>query len=366
MASNYTSILLPATKAFGTYTKPTVDIDAIMDNITIVFYTIIVLLGTTGNAVVIWMSGFRLKATVTNVWLCNLAVADLIFSLTRVTSLIKKLFFDYWPFGMFVCKFNGFFKYTNMFCSVFILAVISLDRALCVWRPVFSRQRRTLCAARLVSVGVWTVAVIFSAPYFVYRQVYIGKNNMSKCSLENPAVDLLFFLDYPFYLIPQVPQATEADNRAKTALYTIRFLCGFMLPFLIILSCYVLAGLGIRRTRILQKTRPLRILFGLVCAFFVCWGPYHFLLLVKMLDSKSQVVKVGLPLAKGVAYFNSCVNPLLYFCMGLDKRLRFNRSLSRVYAKALAEDWEGQTSQSKDYTGTGTVDDTGVENLEQK
>ncbi|KAK3525216.1 hypothetical protein QTP86_023310 [Hemibagrus guttatus] len=345
-SSNNTFILLPHTEASSKNGKTTVDIDAIMDNITIVFYTITVLFGITGNAVVIWMSGFRLKTSVTNVWLANLAVADLIFCLTRVTSLIKKLFYDYWPFGLFLCKFNGFFKYTNMFCSVFILAVISLDRVVCVWQPVFSRQRRTLCAARLISVGVWSVAVTFSAPYFVYRQVYTGKTNLSKCGLE-------------------VPESTEGDNRAKLALYSIRFLCGFLLPFLVILICYVLAGLGIRRTRILQKSRPLRILAGLVCTFFLCWGPYHFLLLAKMMDSKSQAVKVGLPIARGIAYFNSCVNPILYFCMGLDKRLRFRQSLSRVYARALAEDFEVPTSQSKD-TVSGTVDDSRVEIQEPK
>lgn len=162
------------------------------------------------------------------------------------------------------------------------------------------------------------------------------------------------------FLIPQVPLASEADKGAKLALYIIRFLCGFLLPFLIILSCYVLTGLGIRRTRILRKLQPLRILVGLVCAFFLCWAPYHSLLLVKMVDSKSQAVKVGLPIASGIAYFNSCVNPLLYFCMGLDKRLRFNQSLSRVYARALAEAWEEQTSQSKDCTGSGAADDSGV------
>lgn len=184
MASNNTFTLLTNTGVSSKNGKTTVDIDAIMDNITIVFYTITILFGTTGNALIIWISGFRLKSNVTNVWLVNLAVADLIFCLTRVTSLIKKLFYNYWPFGVFLCKFNGFFKYTNMFCSVFILAVISLDRALCVWRPVFTRHRRTLCAARLISVGVWIVAVIFSVPYYVYRQVYTGKNNLTKCSME--------------------------------------------------------------------------------------------------------------------------------------------------------------------------------------
>lgn len=262
-------------------------------------------------------------------WLVNLAIADLIFCFTRVFSLVKKLFFDHWPFGVFVCKFNGFFKYANMFCSVFLLAVISLDRAFCVWLPVFTKQQRTLWAARVVSVCIWAASVIFSTPYFLHRQVYLGKNNMSKCSLE-------------------VKEATEGDNSAKLALYCIRFLCGFLLPFLVVLICYILAGIGIRRTRLAGKSRPLRILASLVIAFFLCWGPYHCLLLVKMVDSKNAVVKFWHPVAKCVAYFNSCVNPLLYFCVGLSMRARFRPSLASVYKRALAEDMDGETTPSNE------------------
>ncbi|XP_066530641.1 C3a anaphylatoxin chemotactic receptor-like [Hoplias malabaricus] len=329
MSSNSSLSLVPQANVYGKNDKETVDIDTIMDNITIVLYTITILLGTIGNSVVIYMAGLSLKANVTNVWLVNLAVADLIFCLTRVTSLIKKLFYDHWPFGVFLCKFNGFFKYANMFCSVFLLAIISMDRAICVWWPVFSRQRRTLFAARLVSLGVWIVAVIFSSPYYVYRQVYLDKKNLSKCSLE-------------------VKELTEGDNTAKLALYSIRFSCGFLLPFLVILSCYAIAGLGIRRTRLSRKTRSLRILVSLVCAFFLCWGPYHCLLFAKMMHSKSQAVKVGLPIAKGMAYLNSCINPLLYFCMGLDRGQYSRQNLSAVYRRALAEDWEVPTSQSQE------------------
>ncbi|XP_069566462.1 fMet-Leu-Phe receptor-like [Brachyistius frenatus] len=307
----------------------TVDVDAIMDNVSIVLYTMTVVLGITGNSMVIWVAGFKLKPKVTNVWLVNLAIADLIFCFTRVFSLTKKLFFNHWPFGVFLCKFNGFFKYANMFCSVFLLAVISLDRVLCVWRPVFTKRRRTLRAATVVAVCVWTLAVLFSTPYFVYRQVYLGKNNLSKCSLD-------------------VKEAAMGDNSAKSALYSIRFLCGFMLPFMVILVCYILAGLGIRRTRLSGKSRPLRILASLVVAFFLCWAPYHCLLLVKMVDSKNPVVKIWHPIASGFAYFNSCVNPLLYFCMGLDVRGRFRQSLMGVYQRALADDVDGQTTQSNE------------------
>lgn len=146
----------------------------------------------------------------------------------------------------------------------------------------------------------------------------------------------------------QVKEASKNDNTAKNALYSIRFLCGFLLPFLVVLCCYILAGVGIRRTRLSGKSRPLRILAALVCAFFVCWAPYHCLLLAKMVDKKSHAVKVGLPIAKGLAYFNSCINPVLYFCMGLDVRRRFRQSLSGIYRRALMED--GQTAQSQEGT----------------
>ncbi|XP_020362776.1 C3a anaphylatoxin chemotactic receptor-like [Oncorhynchus kisutch] len=308
-----------------------VDIDAIMNKLNIVLLTLTIVLGTTGNSVVIWVAGFKLKPTITNVWLVNLAVADLIFCLSRVLSLTKKLFFDYWPFGILLCKFNGFFRYTNMFCSVFLLAVISMDRTLCIWHPVLTKRRRTICAARLVSAGVWAVAAILSAPYFAYRQVYLGKNNLSKCSLED--------------------NEPKGDNSAKLALYLMRFLCGFLLPFLIILCCYILAGLGIRRTRLLGKSRPLRILVSLVCAFFLCWAPYHCLLLAKMVNSNSTLVTGGLTVATAFTYFNSCVNPLLYFCMGLDMRgSRFRQTLEGVYRRALADDRDGRNTQSNERT----------------
>lgn len=265
----------------------------------------------------------------TNVWLVNLAVADLIFCFTRVFSLIKKLFFDYWPFGLFLCKFNGFFKYANMFCSVFLLAVISLDRALCIWQPVFMKQRRNLFAARVVATCVWVAAILFSSPYFVYRDVYNGTNNLSKCSLSGK-------------------EASVVESQAKLMLYMNRFLCGFILPFIVILVCYIFAGVGIRRTRLVVKSRPLRILASLVIAFFLCWAPYHCILLVKMVDSKRMVVKIWYPVAAGIAYFNSCVNPMLYFCMGLEVRGRFRRSLTGVYKRALAEELNGQTTQSNE------------------
>ncbi|XP_057211117.1 C3a anaphylatoxin chemotactic receptor-like [Triplophysa rosa] len=289
-----------------------------------VFYIIIILLGTTGNSVVIWVAGFRMKPNVTNVWLVNLAIADLIFCFTRVTSLISILV-DHWPFGDVLCKLTGFFKYTNMFCSVFLLAVISVDRVLCVWRPVFTRKRRTLCAARVISLGVWIVAIIFSSPYFVYRGVYTKKNNLSQCSFKEKEEE----------------EEEDGENSPKYVYYYIRFFCGFLVPFLVIFTCYTLTAIGIRRTRLSGKSRPLRILALVVLAFFCCWVPYHILGLVKLMNKKHWSVQLGWRMASNLAYFNSCMNPVLYFCMGLDLRQCCNQSLLAFFHRALTE--EGQT-----------------------
>ncbi|CAI5691700.1 formyl peptide receptor 2-like [Oreochromis niloticus] len=300
-----------------------VNISANLDIVSIILYTLTIVLGLTGNSVVIWVAGFRLKPTVTNVWLVNLAIADLIFCFTRIFSLVKKLLFDYWPFGLFLCKFDGFFKYANMFCSVFLLAVISLDRVLCIWQPIFTKRRRTLWAARVVAVCVWIAAILFSIPYFIHRQVYIGKNNLSQCSVDTK-------------------EKAEGYNSTKVVLYFIRFLCGFIFPFIVILVCYILAGVGIQQTRLPGKSRPLRILVCLVIAFFLCWAPYHCLLLMKMVDRKNAVVKIWYSVAKSIAYFNSCINPLLYFCMGLKVRGRFRQNLMGVYSRALGDDVDEQ------------------------
>lgn len=258
-------------------------------------------------------------------WLVNLAVADFIFCSTRILSLIKKLFYDHWPYGTFFCRFNGFFKYANMFCSVFLLAVISMDRVLCIWQPFLAKRRRTLQAARVVAIGVWIAALILSSPYFFYRRVSM-KNNLSSCSTG----------------------VEDWQSSTNIALYTNRFLCGFLLPFMVILVCYILAGIGIRRTRLSGKSRALRILASLVIAFFLCWAPYHCIQLVKMVDKKNKTVKILSQVMSAVAYFNSCINPLLYFCMGMQGRGHLRQSLTAVYRRALEDDLERHMMSSNE------------------
>uniref|UniRef100_A0A8C6TW55 G-protein coupled receptors family 1 profile domain-containing protein n=1 Tax=Neogobius melanostomus TaxID=47308 RepID=A0A8C6TW55_9GOBI len=289
-----------------------VDMEAVSLWVSVVLYIITVTVGISGNSVVIYVSALKIKTNVTNVFLVNLAVADLIFCVTRIFSIVYKLRSNDWPFGSFICKFNGFFKYANMFCSVFLLAVISLDRALCVWRPFLIKTKRTRFVARAVAVAVWMLAIALSVPYYMNRRVDLDKNNRTKCSID-----------------------MGEGKSAKSYLYWLRFVCGFALPFVVILVCYILAGLGIKRTKLLKKSRSLRILVILVIAFFLCWAPYHILQLFNMADKNSKKLKPWQRIASAIAYFHSCVNPLLYYCLGVRMRGGFRQRLPSVYRRAI-------------------------------
>ncbi|XP_020794950.2 C3a anaphylatoxin chemotactic receptor-like [Boleophthalmus pectinirostris] len=301
-----------------------VDINVVSVWVSVALEVVTVVLGICGNSAVIYVAALQIKTKVTNVWLVNLAIADLIFCFTRIFGISYKLLSDHWPFGVFICKFTGFFKYTNMFCSVFLLAVISLDRALCVQRPFFIKTERTLFVARLVAVCVWALAIVLSIPYFMHRQIYLGTNNKTKCSIEK-------------------------DQNAKFYLFWLRFVCGFLLPFVVILVCYILTGLGIKRTNTnrSRKLRSLKILVILVIAFFLCWAPYHCLQLFRMADRYTEVLKPWQRITSAIGYFNSCVNPILYYCLGAGLGGCFRHRLHRVYSRAMADVTEEEACQGK-------------------
>lgn len=52
----------------------TVDIDAIMDNVSIILYSLTVVLGIPGNFLVIWLAGFKLKVDTFGFEYCTISM----------------------------------------------------------------------------------------------------------------------------------------------------------------------------------------------------------------------------------------------------------------------------------------------------
>jgi len=95
-----------------------------------VIFSLIFLLGTVGNGLVlaVLLRNGQVKYNTTNLFILNLAVADLCFIVCCVPFQATIYTLDGWLFGAFACKAVHFLIYLTMYASSFTLAAVSVDR----------------------------------------------------------------------------------------------------------------------------------------------------------------------------------------------------------------------------------------------
>ncbi|KAL7836393.1 hypothetical protein AOLI_G00276770 [Acnodon oligacanthus] len=115
-------------------------------DVTCIFYAvanvIVFILGVAGNGLVIWIAGFKVKKSVVSTWYLSLAMSDFIFCSFLPFSVVYMVKNE-WLFGRFMCKFTSFIMWLNMFSSIFLLVIISVDRCVTVMFPVWAQNKRT-------------------------------------------------------------------------------------------------------------------------------------------------------------------------------------------------------------------------------
>ncbi|KAK9394502.1 G-protein coupled receptor 1 [Crotalus adamanteus] len=307
-----------------------------MHVVSMVIYSITLFLGTIGNGLVIFLTGFQMKKTVTTVWYLNLALADFIYDLSLSSELLY-LALDEWILGQLLCKLDTVVSFLNMFASVFFLTAISVDRCVSVVCPVWSLNHRTLRLASLIAVLIWMMALGLSTPYFYFRDMEHDVDDSVKCS-------------YSFSL-------EEASHyKSHVSMVVTEFVIGFLIPFNIILACYCIIVFKLRGKIFGQFGRSFKIIVAVVVAFFCCWFPYHFFSILETLIDESLemrvVIEIGLPLANGLVCLNSCLNPFLYAFVGPDFRKNSWRSFLSAFRSAFNENWTLSSFSSNRNSGS--------------
>ncbi|XP_076989679.1 fMet-Leu-Phe receptor [Tamandua tetradactyla] len=296
-------------------------------------------LGVLGNGLVIWVAGFRMTHTVTTISYLNLALADFSFTSILPFIMVWRAMGGHWPFGWFMCKFIFTVADINLFGSVFLIALIALDRCICVLHPVWVQNHRTVGLARRVIIGPWIIALLLTLPVIIRVTTITSPAGITACTFDFS------------------PWTTDKKEKIKVAItmYTIRgiirFIIGFSTPMSIVVICYGLIAFKMRKRGLVKSSRPLRVLTIVVAAFFLCWCPYQVVALISTIEVKERLQGMGTNLATVVnitgalAFFNSCLNPILYVFMGHDFRERLIHSLPTSLERALSEDL-GQTSDT--------------------
>uniref|UniRef100_G3NHK6 Angiotensin II receptor, type 1b n=1 Tax=Gasterosteus aculeatus TaxID=69293 RepID=G3NHK6_GASAC len=194
--------------------------------------------------------------------------------------------------------------------------------------PIRSRRLRTVSYARITCVGIWIFAFVLSVPTAITKDVHTITNYITNyttvCGVLHPTIG-----------------NTAIWQKLLLAISLMKSLLGFLVPFVIIITCYCLIGRELVRARHIQKSsrsrgdEVLRMLAAAVLAFFLCWVPHQVFHLMQMLTQLSlekdcaiiEIIDTAMPFTICIAYFNSCVNPIVYGFVGNNFRKNLLRLL---------------------------------------
>ncbi|KAG9341784.1 hypothetical protein JZ751_018506 [Albula glossodonta] len=177
------------------------------------------LFGTTGNGLVIHVTGFKMRKTVNTIWYLSSAVADFLFSAFLPTRIVKLSRGADWPFRDFMCKFNSLVVHINMFTSIFLLAAISIDRGVSTWMVVRAKSNRTPCKVEIACAVICLGALGCGLPYTVFR---VTKTEGSRTVLStlnscmNPLLYVFMCKDFKQKLHQSVLLVLEGELQPKT------------------------------------------------------------------------------------------------------------------------------------------------------
>ncbi|XP_037612773.1 type-1 angiotensin II receptor B [Sebastes umbrosus] len=279
-----------------------------------IVYGCIFVIGMIGNSMVVAVIFCYMKLkTVANIFVLNLAISDLTFLITLPMWATFTATGYHWPFGGFLCKASAGLAMFNLYTSIFFLTALSIDRYLAIVHPMRSRRLRTVMYARITCVVIWLFAFVLSLPTALIRDVHnITNYTTNVCSI--------------LHLKDEIAMMKEL----QLAMSLIKSLLGFLVPFIIIITCYCLIGRALVGARHIQKSsrsrddEVLRMLAAAVLAFFLCWVPHQVFHLMQMLTQLTKVqnctildiIDTAMPFTICIAYFSSCVNPIVYGFVG--------------------------------------------------
>lgn len=144
-----------------------------------------------------------------------------------------------------------------------------------------------------------------------------------------------------------------------TVITLTRLIFGFVIPLVVILACYAFILIRVRTAHFSKSSgKTQRTVLSIVSAFFICWAPYHIMGVVLLYTTSPSLWQWD-HLFQGLAYANSCVNPVLYVFTGQDFKDKLRKSLHAVFESAFIEDVSGPTATTRSKSSTeGKVDIT--------
>lgn len=257
--------------------------------------------GFPGNLFVVWSILCKVRRrSVTCLLILNLALADALVLLSAPLFLRFLAGQRGWEFGSALCKTVHYLCCINMYASIYLICLMSLDRWLAVTKPFLSQRMRTKKRLLLIMLGIWVMAFLMALPMPFYRSL-----------LQIPSM--------PIYVC--VPYHWKSVGH-EIFQYFSETLLGFLVPFTFILVCYISVICRLRSAMFQRKGRGSILILLIIGAFTVFWLPYHLINILQVIgliqgsSSLSKAAKVARPNVTAFAFLSSSINPVLYVFAG--------------------------------------------------
>lgn len=162
--------------------------DLVFKAIKLIFYCAVFLIGVTGNVLVFRIViGKQRLQTVGNIFICNLAAADIaVVSVNLPFRLAYQENGYEWPFGSFMCKVIPTLTYVFINASSITLVLMCFDRHRALLRPL--KSRFSFRKTKLIILFIWIASLLITLPFnFVLELNYV--NNRLRCTDNWPSAE---------------------------------------------------------------------------------------------------------------------------------------------------------------------------------
>ncbi|XP_064457574.1 tachykinin-like peptides receptor 86C [Ornithodoros turicata] len=280
-----------------------------------------------GNAIVVWIVlAHRRMRSVTNYFLLNLSLADMMTATFNTSFNFLYMLESHWAFGKTYCVFNNFVASLTVASSSFTIAAMSIDRYFAIVQPLCRRLPRWLAVA--IICAIWACSALLCLPALMYTTTnsyrYPDRSVRTVCTVV-----------WPNELPPPFVSYTEY-------VYDIVFLLlTYLVPVLTMAVTYTRMGMvlwgskcigevtELQRNALRNKQKVVRMLITVVTLFTVCWLPYHiyFLYVFHHPNATYSDYTQHVYLAMyWLAMSHAMYNPMVYYIMNK----RFNTYFKRI------------------------------------
>lgn len=282
-------------------------------------YCLIFLAGLSLNALAAWVFLSVPSTRSFIVYLKNVAVADLLMSLTFPFKILADSGLARAGLSPFVCRYSAVVFYMNMYIGIAFFGLIGFDRYYKIVKPLFASFVHTVSYSKVVSAIIWLLLMIMSFPNMILT------NEITKDSYATKCIGLKSELGRQWH---------KATTYICTGIFWIVFF--LLIVFYTSISKKIYSSYKkFRRSSDTAKRKTSRNIFTIMLVFVVCFVPYHLCRTPYTLSQTSSQFtcqsQKSLFYAKEftlvLSAANVCLDPIIYFFLCLPFREKLYQKL---------------------------------------